>query len=261
MSVRILPAGDSAWLIELPERIDAAVNTRAIRIAHAVEAAGLPVTDVVVGYRSVMVYVDPLVGGCRGGRGTPARAGAAPSGRRGRGPARSSRCRSATTGPMDPTLATWPRSPAVLDRGGDRAAPGARVPRVRRRLRAGLCLHGAGRSADRRAAPDVAAAEGPRGIGRRRRRPDRRVSGRNARRLEPDRPLPDQAVRRRPRRAVPVSSGRPGPLPSHLRNCVPRHHAVGRRQRPGQTGVRPGSRAGDRGQTPDARLPYSSRGC
>lgn len=60
MSVRILRAGDSAWLIELPERIDAAVNTRAIHIARAVDAAGLPVTDVVVGYRSVMVYVDPL---------------------------------------------------------------------------------------------------------------------------------------------------------------------------------------------------------
>ena len=57
---RILPAGDSAWLIELPERIDVAVNTRAIRIARAVETAGLPVTDVVVGYRSVMVYFDPL---------------------------------------------------------------------------------------------------------------------------------------------------------------------------------------------------------
>ena len=58
--LRILRAGDSAWLIELPERIDAAVNAQAIRIAHAVESAGLPVTDVVVGYRSVMVYVDPF---------------------------------------------------------------------------------------------------------------------------------------------------------------------------------------------------------
>jgi inhibitor of KinA len=57
---RILPAGDSAWLIELPERIDAAVNARAIRIARAVETTDLPVTDVVVGYRSVMVYIDPL---------------------------------------------------------------------------------------------------------------------------------------------------------------------------------------------------------
>lgn len=60
MDVRILPAGDSAWLIELPERIDAAVNERAIQIAHEIERQSLPVTDVVVGYRSVMAYYDPL---------------------------------------------------------------------------------------------------------------------------------------------------------------------------------------------------------
>ena len=65
--MRILPAGDSAWLIELPERIDPAINARAIRIARDVEAARLPVTDVVVGYRSVMVYVDPLAAGDDGG--------------------------------------------------------------------------------------------------------------------------------------------------------------------------------------------------
>lgn len=59
MTVRVLPAGDSAWLVELPERIDPAINTRAIEIARAVERSALPVTDVVVGYRSVMVYVDP----------------------------------------------------------------------------------------------------------------------------------------------------------------------------------------------------------
>ena len=60
MPFRILPVGDSAWSIELPERIDPAVNARAIRIARDVNAAGLPVTDVVVGYRAVMVYIDPL---------------------------------------------------------------------------------------------------------------------------------------------------------------------------------------------------------
>lgn len=60
MDVRVLAAGDSAWLIELPERIDAAINSRAIQIAGAVQQAALPVTDIVVGYRSVMVYVDPL---------------------------------------------------------------------------------------------------------------------------------------------------------------------------------------------------------
>ena len=60
MQFRVLAAGDSGWLIELPERIDAAVNMRAIQIARAIEQSDLPFTDVVVGYRSVMVYVDPL---------------------------------------------------------------------------------------------------------------------------------------------------------------------------------------------------------
>ena len=66
MEFRVCAAGDAGWLIELPERIDAAVNTRAIRIARAVETSGLPVADVVVGYRSVMVYVDPLADGASG---------------------------------------------------------------------------------------------------------------------------------------------------------------------------------------------------
>jgi inhibitor of KinA len=61
MDSRIIPAGETAWLIELPERLDPDVNERAIEIAAAVEQAALPgVSDVVVGYRSVMVYVDPL---------------------------------------------------------------------------------------------------------------------------------------------------------------------------------------------------------
>jgi KipI family sensor histidine kinase inhibitor len=60
MDLRVLPAGDSAWLVELPERIDVAVNARAIEIARAIEQSDLPCTDIVVGYRSVMVYVDPL---------------------------------------------------------------------------------------------------------------------------------------------------------------------------------------------------------
>jgi inhibitor of KinA len=63
MMARVLAAGDSAWLVELPERIDPAINARAIEIARAVERSALPVTDVVVGYRSVMVYVDPLAAG------------------------------------------------------------------------------------------------------------------------------------------------------------------------------------------------------
>ena len=63
MTARVLAAGDAAWLIELPDRIDPDVNTRAIEIARSVEQSHLPFTDVVVGYRSVMVYVDPLAAG------------------------------------------------------------------------------------------------------------------------------------------------------------------------------------------------------
>jgi inhibitor of KinA len=66
MEFRVRAAGDSGWLIELPERIDADVNSRAIRIARAIEQAGLPVADIVVGYRTVMVYVDPLADGASG---------------------------------------------------------------------------------------------------------------------------------------------------------------------------------------------------
>jgi inhibitor of KinA len=64
MDTRLVAAGDAAWLVELPERIDPVVNRRAIDIAARVTRARLPfVLDVVVGYRTVMVYVDPMADG------------------------------------------------------------------------------------------------------------------------------------------------------------------------------------------------------
>jgi KipI family sensor histidine kinase inhibitor len=58
---RIVPAGDSVLIVEFDERIDPAVNARAIAVADAIQAAGLPgVRDVVPTYRSVAVYFDPL---------------------------------------------------------------------------------------------------------------------------------------------------------------------------------------------------------
>lgn len=60
MEARVQRAGDAAWLIELEERIDPAVNAHAIRIARAIDHSGIAATDLVIGYRSVMVYVDPL---------------------------------------------------------------------------------------------------------------------------------------------------------------------------------------------------------
>jgi len=59
--VRVVPAGDAAWLIELDDRLDPGVSARAIAIGRAIGASTLPgLRDVVSGYRTVTVYVDPL---------------------------------------------------------------------------------------------------------------------------------------------------------------------------------------------------------
>jgi inhibitor of KinA len=58
---RIVPAGDSALIVEFEERIDPSVNARTIACAEAIQAANLSgVRDVVPTYRSVAVYFDPL---------------------------------------------------------------------------------------------------------------------------------------------------------------------------------------------------------
>ncbi len=58
---RVVPAGDSAIIVEFDERIDPVVNARTIAFADAIQAAGLPgVRDVVPTYRSVAIYFDPL---------------------------------------------------------------------------------------------------------------------------------------------------------------------------------------------------------
>ena len=58
---RIGPAGDSAIVVEFDERIDAAINARAIALAESLQAAALSgVRDVVPTYRSVAVFFDPL---------------------------------------------------------------------------------------------------------------------------------------------------------------------------------------------------------
>jgi inhibitor of KinA len=58
---RIVPAGESALIVEFEEQIDPAINARAIACARTIEAATVPgVRDVVPTYRSVAVYFDPL---------------------------------------------------------------------------------------------------------------------------------------------------------------------------------------------------------
>jgi inhibitor of KinA len=61
VKVRIVPAGDSALVVEFEDRIDPAVNARAIALAESVQRARFRgVRDVVPTYRSVAVYFDPL---------------------------------------------------------------------------------------------------------------------------------------------------------------------------------------------------------
>jgi inhibitor of KinA len=61
VSLNVIPAGDSAIVIEFEERIAPDVNARAVRLADALTREGIPgVRDAVPTYRSVAVYFDPL---------------------------------------------------------------------------------------------------------------------------------------------------------------------------------------------------------
>ena len=59
---RIVAAGDSALLVELPSVIDPVTSGRVLALAAALERRHAPVVrDLVVGYCSLTVYFDPLV--------------------------------------------------------------------------------------------------------------------------------------------------------------------------------------------------------
>jgi KipI family sensor histidine kinase inhibitor len=58
---RIVPAGDSALFVEFDNRIDPAVNARAVALAERLRAAPIAgVRDIVPTYRSVTIYFDPV---------------------------------------------------------------------------------------------------------------------------------------------------------------------------------------------------------
>ena len=58
---RIVPAGDSALVVEFEERIDPVISARGAALADALVAEHIAgVRDVVPTYRSVAVYFDPL---------------------------------------------------------------------------------------------------------------------------------------------------------------------------------------------------------
>jgi inhibitor of KinA len=59
--IRILPAGDAALLVQLPQAIDPAVNAWCVAFAgDTMRRHAAAVRDAVVGYCSVTVYFDPV---------------------------------------------------------------------------------------------------------------------------------------------------------------------------------------------------------
>ncbi|MBW8713745.1 MAG: carboxyltransferase domain-containing protein, partial [Acidobacteria bacterium] len=57
---RIVAAGDAAWLVEWPARIDPGLNSRAVMLAARARQLDPAVRDAVVGYCSTTIYFDPL---------------------------------------------------------------------------------------------------------------------------------------------------------------------------------------------------------
>jgi inhibitor of KinA len=58
---RVVAAGDSTLIVELADRLDAAVNDRAVSLADALTAARIAgVRDVVPTFRTVAIHFDPL---------------------------------------------------------------------------------------------------------------------------------------------------------------------------------------------------------
>ncbi len=59
-TLRIVPAGDAALVVEFEERIDPAISARGAALADALQAEHVAgVRDIVPTYRSVTVYFDP----------------------------------------------------------------------------------------------------------------------------------------------------------------------------------------------------------
>lgn len=58
---RLVAAGDSTLIVAFADRIDPIINGKAIALAAAIQAAGLPgLRDVAPTYRSVAIHFDPL---------------------------------------------------------------------------------------------------------------------------------------------------------------------------------------------------------
>ncbi|HET9664034.1 MAG TPA: 5-oxoprolinase subunit PxpB [Burkholderiales bacterium] len=65
MTVRFLPSGDTAIVVEFGDRIDRELNQRVLRLNTAVRAARIPgVVETLPTFRSLMVHYDPLLTQC-----------------------------------------------------------------------------------------------------------------------------------------------------------------------------------------------------
>jgi len=64
MTVRFLPAGDTALVIEFGDRIDRALSNRVLQLSRQIGHAALPgVVETMPTFRSLMVHYDPLITG------------------------------------------------------------------------------------------------------------------------------------------------------------------------------------------------------
>ena len=194
-SFRILPAGDAALVVELPERIDPELNAWCVTLAHTLEVRlGTSVRDVVIGYCSVTVYFDPLhVDATWLEAEVRATAGSldvetAAEGALVEVPV----CYGGDLGPDLADLAAFAAS-------SEDEVIALHVGREYRVYMVGFVpgfgVHGRGRCEDRRAAPSVAADGRADGLGCHRRRTDRDLSVRYARWMEHHRTHTDSALR------------------------------------------------------------------
>ena len=157
---RVLPAGDTALVVEFGDRIDRGLNNKVLALARRLDEAQIDgIVEAVPTFRSLMVHYEPLVvpfaalaariatlmQDLRAGETAGQRLAAAGVLRR-EPRARSRRCRGAHES---------------LAGAGDRAAQRGRLSRLHARLPAGPSLHGRRRARACAAAARIAAHEDP----------------------------------------------------------------------------------------------------
>ncbi len=62
LEYRVLPAGDTALVVEFGDRIDRELSTAVLSLAHALDAERIAgVVETVPTFRSLMIHYEPLV--------------------------------------------------------------------------------------------------------------------------------------------------------------------------------------------------------